>query len=276
MMTQSTNSVIYSYYGSTTVTAAGSEEEETEILDEGEDTTSLDKDDFLTLLMVQLQYQDPLDPADNTEFIAQLAQFSSLEQMTTLNENFTEMLETNDTIATAVSNSMIVGSFGEYATIETSQFVYDGDDDALISVIFDDDVATGTLILYDEDGEAVDVRSLGAFEAGQHTFSWDGVNILGEQVEAGIYSISIEAYNSSEEAVSVTTLYSGVIDGVAYDDGELIVDVDGIMVSFDDVWSIIDDAQVNTDDTEETEEAENTEETDTAGDDDSTTDTEEA
>ena len=51
-------------------------------------TTSLGKDEFLNLLVTQMQYQDPLEPATDTEYIAQLAQFSSLEQMQNLNDNF--------------------------------------------------------------------------------------------------------------------------------------------------------------------------------------------
>ncbi|GAQ26253.1 flagellar hook assembly protein FlgD [Tepidanaerobacter syntrophicus] len=47
--------------------------------------SQLDKDDFLKLLVTQLRYQNPLEPMDNNEYIAQLAQFSSLEQMQNLN-----------------------------------------------------------------------------------------------------------------------------------------------------------------------------------------------
>ncbi len=50
----------------------------------------LGKDDFLKLLMVQMQYQDPLDPMMDQEFVAQMAQFSSLEQMLQLNQNFSD------------------------------------------------------------------------------------------------------------------------------------------------------------------------------------------
>lgn len=59
---------------------------------------TLDKDDFLELLLVQMQNQDPLEPMDNTESIAQMAEFSALEQMTNLNSSM-------DTLLTAFNNT---------------------------------------------------------------------------------------------------------------------------------------------------------------------------
>jgi len=64
---------------------------------------SLGKDDFLKLLITQMQNQDPTDPMDNTEFIAQMAEFSTLEQMTNMNANFEQlntMLTSNNAMGT--------------------------------------------------------------------------------------------------------------------------------------------------------------------------------
>ncbi len=67
--------------------------------------STLGKDAFLQLLVTQMQYQDPLDPQDNSEYLAQLAQFSALEQMTNVAEN----LEKTNTLVSNIDSSLLVG-----------------------------------------------------------------------------------------------------------------------------------------------------------------------
>jgi len=65
------------------------------------------KDEFLKLFVTQMQYQDPLNPMDNTEFTAQLAQFSSLEQLTNLNSQMTDILTYENSLHNTISASLI-------------------------------------------------------------------------------------------------------------------------------------------------------------------------
>ncbi|MFW6380947.1 MAG: flagellar hook capping FlgD N-terminal domain-containing protein [Bacillota bacterium] len=60
---------------------------------EREDDNNLDKDAFFELLVTQMKHQDPLNPMDNTKFMSQMAQFSSLEQMNNMNESMGKFLE---------------------------------------------------------------------------------------------------------------------------------------------------------------------------------------
>ncbi|MCH3959210.1 MAG: flagellar biosynthesis protein FlgD [Selenomonas sp.] len=68
-------------------------------------STALNKDAFLQLLVTQMQYQDPLDPQDNSEYLSQLAQFSSLEQMT----NVASALTGVSTLVNNIDTSLLVG-----------------------------------------------------------------------------------------------------------------------------------------------------------------------
>ncbi len=79
-------------------------------------TTDLDKNAFLNLLVTQLKYQDPLDPVKNEDFLAQLAQFSSLEQMTSMNTNFSSLLYTQQ-VAQATS---LIGSTVTYVDSDST------------------------------------------------------------------------------------------------------------------------------------------------------------
>ena len=71
---------------------------------------TLDKDDFLQLLITELQYQDPLDPMDNKDFISQMAQFTSLEQM---NNVSTSMDALGVAIETGTQRNLAVDYLGK-------------------------------------------------------------------------------------------------------------------------------------------------------------------
>ncbi|UTR15095.1 flagellar hook assembly protein FlgD [Salipaludibacillus sp. LMS25] len=100
---------------------------------QGQGSTVLDKDAFLKLLIVQLQNQDPLNPMEDKEFIAQMAQFSALEQMTNMNVNMQKFMEAQ--MNNFTSHSDLIGKQIEWTTssgnkregIVTSVMFKDGD-----------------------------------------------------------------------------------------------------------------------------------------------------
>ena len=82
-------------------------------------SNELGKDDFLKLLMAQLSNQDPTNPMENTEFIAQMAQFSSLEQMTNMSSEFTKL-------AGMLNSSEAVSTIGKTVDVEVGEDVISG------------------------------------------------------------------------------------------------------------------------------------------------------
>ena len=87
----------------------------------------LDQNDFLQLMMVQLQNQDPLEPQSNDQFIAQMAQFSSLETLAELNKN-TQFSEAASFIGKKVTvndnNSVISGVVDKVAYLDSALKIY--------------------------------------------------------------------------------------------------------------------------------------------------------
>lgn len=80
------------------------------------DPSALGKDQFLKLLITQLQHQDPISPVEDKEFVAQLAQFSSLEQMQNLNNNMSEMMLAQQKLTSLGQATQMIGQHVELFT----------------------------------------------------------------------------------------------------------------------------------------------------------------
>ncbi len=86
----------------------------------------LGKEDFLRLLTVQLRYQDPMNPMENTDFIAQMAQFSSLEQLQNMNQSLDRSVGSDERMHTAVTNNMVTALVGKTVEVPTDEISYEG------------------------------------------------------------------------------------------------------------------------------------------------------
>ena len=145
-MIPKTDIMPYTSYSSSIVkngVLKGYDEEQNSKLTSNFDIASLGNNDFLKLLLAELQHQDPLDPAGNTEFVAQLAQFSTLEQMTSINSNFEKTFENNTIMSETIRNAMMINFFGKTVSAESNSFMYDGTEPVDIQFNLDKTISSG-------------------------------------------------------------------------------------------------------------------------------------
>ncbi|MBX8491519.1 flagellar hook assembly protein FlgD [Pseudomonas cichorii] len=176
---------------------------------------ALGKDAFLQLLVTQMKNQNPLDPQDNTQFVAQLAQFSSLESM----QNLTS---TVDSIATSYKSSQALQAsslVGRSVIVETGTAQVDTTKGLTGSVVVPSSTSATTVKVYDASNNLVDTIDLGSKSAGNASFTWDGLNSEGTAMPSGTYSfIANGTINGTNNGLStylpatvnsVTTAVSG-------------------------------------------------------------------
>lgn len=189
-------------------------------------TDMVDKDDFLTMLVAQLQAQDPLDPMDGTDFTAQLAQFSSLEQLQNVNANLEYLL----LFESSINNAQAVSFIGKDVTATGNKTqVREGIVDPMHFELSDDAQAL-YIHVYDSDGTLIRSVETSGAEAGQQSYTWDGRNDDGDVMPDGIYSFEVIAEDELNENIAVTTYTTGTVSGVELKDNATYIVAGGIEV----------------------------------------------
>lgn len=171
--------------------------------------SNLGKEDFLKLLVTQLQNQDPLNPSDPTEFTAQLATFSSLEQLFTVNANLGKMAASSGDIerlsALGLIGKEVVSTSGAF------RLGHEGVEFGYRLAVPATEVALSVL---DAGGRAVATLTPAKTAAGDHFVRWDGTNFSGQKLPPGDYTLVAQARAGKEEMVPVKTLVKGTVTGV--------------------------------------------------------------
>lgn len=179
---------------------------------------SLGKDDFLTLMVEQLKNQDPMNPSDSTEFTAQLAQFSSLEQLFNVNDNLESMGDTSGEVQHLSALAMI----GTEVVTTSSEFKFNGEP-LKLGYDLDAPASEGSLYIRDTAGNTVGSFPLKDLDAGRDFFEWDGTDGNGNTLIEGTYTLGVSAYNG-EDAVAATSLIRSRVIGVdMVDGGDMLV-----------------------------------------------------
>lgn len=174
----------------------------------------LGKHDFLNMLIAQLQHQDPLNPADGTEFTAQLAQFSSLEQLSNINDSLKHM----EQFQAALTYSQAVSYMGKEITASGNGLQLKDGEPATCHFELAANAAMAAISVYDATGGFVNSFETGPLGAGRQSATWNGMDKDGNPMPAGVYRFEIQAVDAVSDSVNVTPLMSAVVTGVSFKD----------------------------------------------------------
>ncbi|ONH57239.1 flagellar basal-body rod modification protein FlgD [Pseudomonas cedrina] len=190
---------------------------------------SLGKDAFLQLLVTQLKNQNPLSPQDNGAFVAQLAQFSSLEGINTLNDSVNN-ISSNFSSSQALQASSLVG---RSIITQTDKTLVDTSKSMTGSVAVPAATGNVSIKITDKDGNVVRTLELVDQNAGNSDFIWDGKNEKGEVAPAGTYTFNATTKNDKGDAVALATSLPATVTSVTLSKtgGEMLLNLAGGMGS---------------------------------------------
>jgi len=179
---------------------------------------ALDKDAFLNLLVTQLKYQDPMSPMENTEFVAQLSQFSSLEQLYSVNTK----LEENSMVTQSMHNSIVSSLIGKELRAVSNALTLDETGKSAFSYELSGD-ANVTVSVYTEQGDLIKSIDLGPQNAGLHSEEWDGRNSLGMDMPPGMYYFKVVGNDATGNEVETTSMIEGIVSGLKFVNGSPVL-----------------------------------------------------
>lgn len=158
------------------------------------------KDEFMKLLITQLENQDPLKPTDNTEFIAQMAQFSSLEGITNLNSTVNQFATSLQSTQALQASTLV----GRSVQVQTNWTELEEGKPVKGTVDLKESSSDVFVAVYSGAGEYMGDISLGQRQAGEVAFEWNGLDTDGQPFPPGAYQFrAFAAKNGEHEGVDL-------------------------------------------------------------------------
>jgi flagellar basal-body rod modification protein FlgD len=194
----------------------------------------LGKDDFMKLLLVELQHQDPTEPMDSEKILSQTSQLATLEASENTNNALAEL-------AASLKGSMnfnTISAIGKMADLGSNAVVLDEDGDAAsFEMYFPDDYKSGQINIMDPNGNTVASMELEPGVNGVHGFTWDGGLSDGSAAEAGYYYITAD-YLTTDNLQGTTRMGAYPIESVRFDGDTTMVKLGSSYVPFDSIQEV--------------------------------------
>jgi flagellar basal-body rod modification protein FlgD len=214
---------------------------------------ALDRDAFLQLLVTQLANQDPTSPQDSSEFAAQLAQFSSIEQLTNISETLTMQSDMLYAMAGGLSESATqqselatmltsrsdlataTGMIGQTVEATGNKIQWDGSTPGQFGYTLSEPAASVKVEVRDAAGHVVRTLDLGHAGTGPGAGTWDGLDAGGQPVPPGTYTFRVDARDAAGETVDATTSIRGRVDRITIESGGVKLWIGALSVSLADL-----------------------------------------
>ncbi len=185
----------------------------------------LGKNEFLELLVAQMNNQNPLEPQENGEFIGQLAQFSTVEGVEKLNSSMETILSGYQSSQALQASSLV----GRKVIVPADKAVVDTSETFRASLVLPTSSSNVFVNVYDSTGASVGRVNMGAQEAGNISFMWDGKDSSGKVLPPGTYRFEAQATYQGETK-GLYTLLPANVDSVTLgqNGGELMLNLAGV------------------------------------------------
>lgn len=175
---------------------------------------------FLTLLVTQIQNQDPTDPMKNSDLTSQLAQINTANGIERLNNTASQFLNQMNRNQNIQLSSLI----GRHIIATNNKVIHTKDTKTRFGIDLFENAASVEIKITDENNKVLHSKTIKDAEAGIHTFLWDGKDLNNKSVMTGQYNISVIAKNKDKD-VSVKTLSEAVVNSIIISSNNSILDL---------------------------------------------------
>jgi flagellar basal-body rod modification protein FlgD len=201
--------------------------------------SELGKDDFLKLMITQLKNQDPTEPLDSSAYASQLAQFSSLEQLTNINTSLNTSLDANYLLTQSINNTMSASWIGKDAKLSGNVLNNNGQEKISLGYNLPAEASDVTIKIYNKSGALVKTIENCEKNAGDHKLSWDFYDNNGVKLAKGDYTFSVEAKTTDGKSMTVESYRIGTIDSVKYTSSGTVLMIGNVGYSLSDIAEIL-------------------------------------
>lgn len=180
---------------------------------------TLGKDDFLRIMITQMQHQDPTNPFKAEQMAQEMAQFTSVEQFQNMNQTLNKISTQNQPLERLAMTNLI----GKTVTVDKDRFPHTEGSNESLSFKLPRDATDVKVALVSENGEVVLEKDIGAQKAGEGTFLWDGLKSNKLPAKGGTYMLRVEAKDERGAAIQIDSRAKSKVVGVSFEAGEPVL-----------------------------------------------------